>query len=396
MKLILKQHIGAIIATVILAILVGFVEGTAWHVGFMLLLAIVWITSASHATGRVSALLKEDESTSGYTETIRLFMEEADQCSKDHIQQIDNELEQLKAVVADGVGTMSTSFSGLNALTSQQMEIVASMVTQIADTADTDSETSNFQEFAEETDRVLREFVSLILMTSKQSVEMVNLIYDVGDFMEKIEDLLKDVKQIADQTNLLALNAAIEAARAGEAGRGFGVVADEVRKLSNHSNRFSDEIRGVINDSKIKIEEAKGVIESMASKDMNVAIQSKSRVEEMLADIGRLNSFFSERLTIVAGVTDQINGNVGMAVRALQFEDLARQLIEYLQKNNGEFQEVMGEIRVVLNSAGMETGNDIVWEEGRQRLAKLRSEWSSRSLSPVSQQSMDEGEIELF
>ncbi len=380
----------------VLAVLVGVIDGAVWHVGFVILLAIVWFASALRAINRLSALLNRNEEKSGSTETIRLFMEEAEQCSKDHIQQIDNELEQLKAVVADGVGTMSTSFSGLNALTSQQMEIVMSMVTQIADTADTDSKRTNFQEFAEETDRVLREFVSLILMTSKQSMEMVNLIYDVGDYMGKIEDLLKDVKQIADQTNLLALNAAIEAARAGEAGRGFGVVADEVRKLSNHSNRFSDEIREVIDDSKVKIEEAKNVIESMASKDMNVAIQSKSRVEEMLADIGKLNSFFSERLSVVTGVTDEINGNVGMAVRALQFEDLARQLIEYLQKSNGEFQEVMGEVRATLNSAGMEAGNDSVWEEGHQRLASLRSEWSARALSPVSQKSMDEGEIELF
>ncbi|MEE9397799.1 MAG: methyl-accepting chemotaxis protein [Methylococcales bacterium] len=396
MKSILIEHIGAIVATAVVASLVAVVEGTIWHIGFVLLLAMAWMTSALRATNRLSAFLKQNEKPSGSTETIRLFMEEAERCSTDHIQQINNELEQLKAVVADGVGTMSSSFSGLNALTSQQMEIVASMVTQIADTADTDSESTNFQEFAEETDRVLREFISLILMTSKQSMEMVNLIYDVGEFMDKIEVLLKDVKQIADQTNLLALNAAIEAARAGEAGRGFGVVADEVRKLSNHSNRFSDEIREVIDDSKVKIEEAKTVIESMASKDMNVAIRSKSRVEDMLADIGKLNSFFSERLSVVTGVTDQINENVGMAVRALQFEDLARQLIEYLQKNNGEFQEVMGEIRATMNSAGMETENDGVWEDGRQRLTTLRAEWSARALSPVSQKSMDEGEIELF
>lgn len=63
--------------------------------------------------------------------------------------------------------------------------------------------------------------------------------------LEKVNELLDGIKDIANQTNLLALNAAIESARAGEHGKGFAVVASEVRKLAEQSGKLATSISEV-------------------------------------------------------------------------------------------------------------------------------------------------------
>lgn len=320
-------------------------------------------------------------------------------CARQEIQSFQAELEQIRTVVSDAVEVMSGSFNGINYLAGTQAEAVYSMMTSLSASESSDSDHQiNFGDFAKETDTVLKFFIEHILEISKESMNMVNIINDVDVHMTKVEKLLTDVQGIADQTNLLALNAAIEAARAGEAGRGFAVVADEVRNLSRNSDKFSEEIRTVVASSKRNISQAQKMIGKMASKDMNIAITSKSRIDEMMQDIGRINDAVALKLSEVSGITAEIETNVGSAVRALQFEDLARQLVEYIQLNTERIQALVDEVRIGLGS--FKTGNNDVWlnelEQGIKRLDDMKEQWDIRDHKAVAQGSMDEGEIDLF
>ncbi len=52
----------------------------------------------------------------------------------------------------------------------------------------------------------------------------------------------------------------------------------------------------------------------------------------------------------MAGYSQEMEVAVGTAVRALQFEDMARQQIEFLQKNTQHFQEIADVV-----SSGLDT-----------------------------------------
>lgn len=362
------------------------------------LISLVWMSFSYKNQEKVDdELLEQESSDEKIIGIIDAYVSSLEACMAQEIDSYNKELTQLKAVVSDAVITMSGSFNGLHELTSEQAKIVHSLVMQMEGAPD-NPEGMNFSQFIQETDDVLEFFVEHILQVSKQSMEMVAVISDVEEHMSEIETLLTDIQGIADQTNLLALNAAIEAARAGEAGRGFAVVADEVRNLSRNSDKFSEEIRAVVRDSMKNISQAQELIGHMASKDMNIAISSKSKVDQRMIEISGMNEVMASKMIDVSALTTQIGSSVGNAVRGLQFEDMSRQQLEYLMLNTQHFQAMGDEVRVGLGS--FKTGNKGAWEnelkEGIIRINKMKQQWTVKEKKAVSQASMEEGDVELF
>jgi hypothetical protein len=82
----------------------------------------------------------------------------------------------------------------------------------------------------------------------------------------------------------------------------------------------------------------------------------------------------------------------------LQFEDLSRQLIEYLQNNVYHFQAMADEIRIGLGV--LKNTEPTTWEkefhEGVERFRLMQQQWKNSNLKTTTQSSMEEGDIELF
>jgi methyl-accepting chemotaxis protein len=319
-------------------------------------------------------------------------------CFSDELVRYNSELEQLKGMVADAVATLSVSFNNIHGFSAGQLSVIDALVNDLQGSDSDEGGVMSCKSFTDETDRVLHFFIDHVLQVSKQSIEMVGVISDVGNHMAQVEKLLRDVQKIADQTNLLALNAAIEAARAGEAGRGFAVVADEVRNLSKHSDRFSEEIKAVVNAAKVNIERAQSMIEAMASKDMNVALSSKDNIDDMMGQIAKINDRVAISISEVSSLTTRVESSVNDAIRSLQFEDMCRQLIEFLQQKTDRFQAMANEVSVVFGV--FKTTEPKAWnaqlDDGVERVRAIREQWRSQVSKAVSQSSVDEGDIELF
>ena len=316
------------------------------------------------------------------------------------IRELKAELTQIRKLVGDSVNTLQNSFHGINDLSQNQLAMVQGMITNISGNIDDNNNFNiSFSEFAEETDKVLRYFVEHVIAISHSTMQMVEKIEDISSQMDEADKLLTDVKIIADQTNLLALNAAIEAARAGDAGRGFAVVADEVRKLSQRSDRFSDEIRKVIVDSRENIQSARDSVGVVASKDMNFAIQSKARVDEMIAHLAKLNDAIARNLTSISDISNNINHLVGDSVRSLQYEDIVGQLVQYSEKKLLKIEKIINAVQTGitdLSERKITSGREYIDGIGNIRNLVLEKLTLDKNTKPVEQKSMEQGEIELF
>lgn len=315
---------------------------------------------------------------------------------------IHSDIDQVNGIVRDAMGTLNNSFTNLNDHSQNQNVLINSILDDMSgDDSSDGQEKASYHEFANDTQEVLQYLVDQVVSISMESMSMANIMDDVTGEMDQVVTLLTDVKAIADQTNLLALNAAIEAARAGEAGRGFSVVADEVRKLSQHSNKFGDEIKVVVGSARDHLVQAQEAISRMASKDMNLAIQSKERVEMKLEQVTLFNESVEERIGSINSIVEGIDQNVVDAVRSLQFEDIVTQLVSHARDRTDWLGHILMEIQDSLIEHGHSCDHNL--EDCARKLLEIKEEVERKigekdfdGIKPVTQNSMEEGEVELF
>ncbi|NEX20640.1 chemotaxis protein [Thiorhodococcus mannitoliphagus] len=308
------------------------------------------------------------------------------------------ELRQLVVQALDLVGhagqDLHASFTGLSDESKVQQDLVLRLVTQRSSTVDEEQSGSvDINAFLEANGNLLNENIERLIDMGKHSIQVAHRIDDLSGQMNGIFDQLDGAKRIARQTNLLALNAAIEAARAGEAGRGFAVVAQEVRKLSQDADEFNDQIREQVEQAQLVFEDTRNIVGEMASQDMSATINAKGAMDEMISQVQRLDATISEGLTELAVVAERFQGNVGAAVRLLQFEDIARQVLAQAQMRIDFMDRFVADLKLI-PSGQLRSPEDV--EQAKQRLETLRTELIAAAHRPVSQQSMDEGDIELF
>ena len=92
-------------------------------------------------------------------------------------------------------------------------------------------------------------------------------------------------------------------------------------------------------------------------------------------------------------IVDRLQGNVGAAVRLLQFEDIARQVLERAEVRIELMDRFVAELRRI-PLGQVRSAHDI--EQARVRLDALHADLVATAHRAVSQNSMDEGGIELF
>lgn len=299
-------------------------------------------------------------------------------------------IEQLKRIVEDAVVQMSGGFHTLT----HQNKLLANELQATVDLLRPESGVEgaiSLREFTITTEETLQAFVGNLLQGSANSVQMSHRLHDVTTSMNDVVSAVAGVKKIAMQTRLLALNATIEAARAGDAGRAFAVVAGEVKSLADNSEQFGDRISSSVEGAFARLEEANTLIEKVASHDMdmNAAMEAKVELDVMLGKVAGFEKRVEDNIARATEVAIEIQKGVSMAVTGLQFEDLLQQSLDAFLKRLDRMAATLEE---VADTAGV----SIAGVERADRVASAADEVPLEIHSPVRQESMAAGEIELF
>ncbi|HYD51788.1 MAG TPA: methyl-accepting chemotaxis protein [Gemmatimonadaceae bacterium] len=310
---------------------------------------------------------------------------------------------QIRALLDDAVLKLNDGFVGLARQTDAQRALLDAMLVRMARTDQGSGATLGLKQFADETGRVLGRFVDHLVLTSANSMDIHQRIEEMARQMDDVDRRVAGVKKVADQTRMLALNAAIEAARAGEAGVGFAVVAQEVKRLAGESAEISEGIRESVGGARAQLASSREVAQVLASTDMSFALDAKAQVDEMFAEVERQNLYLTERIGEAEAVTHEIEGKVQLSITALQFEDIARQLLTHLDGRLEAMAEYAAAVVDLHARAHLVTAREATPERRARALGSIARRYRAQSerLHPVEQtvveqQSLDVGDVELF
>jgi len=396
-----KFIITAFLLSIFILLFEVIVSGGHYVLVELVALTLVWLVSSYLLLVKTRALQLDQQANTAdqhHPQTAELINSSKDQYHKlsEELKVIVSKVDVMKSIVSEAVHGLSDSFTSLSQQSSSQNDLMH----EIIDGLHEGESDEGHKSFIEETKDVLEYFVTNITEVSRGGMTMVYTVDDIETQMDDVNKLLSEISGIADQTNLLALNAAIEAARAGEAGRGFAVVADEVRALSRNSNNLNDKIRDVVDKSKSNIAKAKEIVGEIAGKDMSVAMQHKSRVDEVLILMTNKNAFVSSKLDEAQGIAEHLQQGVNKAVRSLQFEDIARQQCEQLNAHinlvddlfvniQSEFSTVKPALSSIVTLSEMISDLNLTIEQVTEKARNIHA-------TTQSQNDMSEGEIDLF
>ena len=240
--------------------------------------ALLGIKDAADRNNRVkNQLLDSSERTNHTLQEMELAVKNVEEQAR----LLDQRITETRNIVSDitgGVGQLDNRLSDQIAMVEESTASITQMLATIG----------NMARLAER-DKILAD---TLVKISDEGKEVFSAAFErveaITEQVDKIEEMIEIINNIAGQTNLLAMNAAIEAAHAGDAGKGFAVVADEIRKLAEASQEGSKEIAGSV----------RGIVESIESAKAGSADTNKAfaEIEDKIKEVSRSVSEISNSL----------------------------------------------------------------------------------------------------
>ena len=384
-------------ATIVVA-LFGLVMGSNYPLWLIpvitVVLAIAWTIQLQIILKRRTApeaVTKPIQSDSDLRTEVADYLELLYKAVKQETPELVGCMEQLNSVVLDANNKLQNSFNGLTVNSEQQSQLTQKIIEKLKSKEENNTNSLIFDKFTTETAHVLSGYVDLTVKVSDKGIEAANKMQDMLAHMDTMFGLLEDVKYIADQTGMLALNASIEAARAGEFGRGFSVVANEVRTLAERSVKLNAQIHQNVLISQQTLNDTNKIVGQIASLEMTEALDAKENLDKMIVNLDEVSHFVADSLASSSVIAQNIQSDVGKAVMALQYEDVASQLNAHIRKYFSLKKENMDEINTALKQGGV-----IVAVNKFNEILKYQLETNPAAQQTVASSSMEQGDVDLF
>jgi len=332
------------------------------------------------------------------------------------VDAIRNQTVQIESLLKDAIASLHESFESIHIASNQQMKTMTSMMMEVVGAKD---EANLFQK-AEHASEILTGLVDTLLLSSKNNLNalttmdalqkrlrtMASLDQEKEALMvrlcecgerekengEKVHRLTQQLLQEGDSKSLIE-----QLCACGEAEKNNGA---KVYALTQELHEKQQEQSAYTSKTMHQFKKTHQLIDSTASKDMDEVFSARDKVEEILNHFFQINEVVTNSRVEVNKVNADMRQHLGSAIRALQFEDISTQSLSHTDRHLGR---MAGMIAILTDGlAGLDQAN-MPLDIYIARIASIHAAMSAyhqtlqlEDSNPVSQDSMDEGDIDLF
>lgn len=268
--------------------------------------------------------------------------------TSEYISNSAEQLHQIATTVNDNANNNSTTAQQVSASmehTAQNTESISNEMLEVEqNTSDITAKAREGVSLSEEIMKRAEKLKEDTMQASARTRDIYQTVKDTSTVaiedsksVSKINELAKNIQEIASQTSLLSLNASIEAARAGEQGRGFAVVADEIGKLAEQSSQTVSGITQIVT-------EVNAAVERMAD-SLNAALDFLDST--VLADYGNFMKV-SEQYSDDAGYVNRTMAEIDTSI--VEMNHTMARITEAISRINGSISETSSGVISVVDS----------------------------------------------
>lgn len=298
------------------------------------------------------------------------------------VDAIRSQTHQVESLLKDAIGSLHEAFGSIHEASDKQMQTMTGMMMEVVGASD---DVNIFQK-AEHTSTILTGLVDTLLLSSKNNLRALTAMDGLQNDLQKFAEL--DQEQEALMVQLC------------ECSKAEQVDVEKMRQLSQQllekqhaQNKFTIKTMSCFK----KIHQ---LIDNLASKDMVEVFAAKEKVEEILQHFFQINELVTSTRVQVNQVNSDMRKHLGSAIRALQFEDISTQSLGHTDRHLGR---MAGMIAILTDGLENLEQSDITIEAYIVGIAAIHGSMSAyhqtlqlEDSNPVSQESMDEGDIDLF
>ncbi len=290
---------------------------------------------------------------------------------------------QIKVLLEDAITSLHAAFEAIHVSTGEQMNTMSALM--MSNEGAAEEKKNTFQRVAG-AEVILTQLFDVLSRQSKQNLHVLKGMDDICKRLKEIPAMSKECENILEQLDVC--------------GEADVVSGKTVRKLVEQLRQQQGKQTTYINETIKIFKQTHELMQKRASNDRHEIDVFKSELESIFQFFSQMHATLSEGKTKVNQVNADIRQHLGSAIRALQFEDISRQSLAYTELH---LDRMEGVLTILTDGLKALEASDLNIETYTARVVAIHVMMMEyyqglqlEEKNPISQQNMDEGDIDLF